>query len=218
SEYSRKAIPQLTRIATIRGLFSRFFKWPYQAKVMKMLEPNRSRMVFMVRFHLSRPAIVGGIYLIPRATYEISDNTPERRRQMGSAVDCGPAGGGGLGTAEAGEVSFTGSFDRRYPARDHGETDHQHWSCRGVFEADQGLQQCLCQRAGGHSGTRDDDPPCEADQCAVHTESASGGANEVGLRRPQSAEPDGPYRQRCEDARRARSGRGAGPLFPAERQ
>ena len=35
-------MPQLMRMATISGLLCRFFKCPYQAKVMKMLEPISS--------------------------------------------------------------------------------------------------------------------------------------------------------------------------------
>src|SRR5580704_5456953 len=36
-QYSKKAIPQLTRM-TFQSAEVRYFKWPYQAKVMKMFE------------------------------------------------------------------------------------------------------------------------------------------------------------------------------------
>lgn len=37
SRYSNSAMPQLTRAATYHGAVARFFRWPYQAKVMNTL-------------------------------------------------------------------------------------------------------------------------------------------------------------------------------------
>src|SRR5450755_762198 len=45
-QYSAKAMIQLMRI-TLNSGTSRYFRWPYQAKVMKMLEMVRSRIVIM---------------------------------------------------------------------------------------------------------------------------------------------------------------------------
>jgi hypothetical protein len=54
SMYSKKAIPQLIRAATIQGLWLSSLRWAYQAKVMKILlkqsretESSMERMVFM---------------------------------------------------------------------------------------------------------------------------------------------------------------------------
>src|SRR5690242_13367598 len=46
-QYSAKAISQLTRITLKRGAW-RYFKCPYQAKVMKILEMVRSNIVVML--------------------------------------------------------------------------------------------------------------------------------------------------------------------------
>src|SRR5271168_4886616 len=43
-QYSKNAMPQLARI-TFHNASLRYFKWPYQAKVMKILEIVSSRMV-----------------------------------------------------------------------------------------------------------------------------------------------------------------------------
>src|SRR5579872_2257592 len=43
-QYSKKAIPQLARM-TIHSGEARYLRCPYQAQVMKMLEPIRRRMV-----------------------------------------------------------------------------------------------------------------------------------------------------------------------------
>ena len=43
--YSKKAMPQLNNITKINGLLLKFFKWPYQANVMKRLEKNKKIMV-----------------------------------------------------------------------------------------------------------------------------------------------------------------------------
>src|SRR5437764_1346541 len=43
-QYSKKAIPQLTKI-TFQRAELRYLRWPYQAKVMKRLEIVNSRMV-----------------------------------------------------------------------------------------------------------------------------------------------------------------------------
>ena len=40
--YSKKAMAQLTSTAIHQGLAERFFRWAYQAKVMKTLESTRS--------------------------------------------------------------------------------------------------------------------------------------------------------------------------------
>jgi hypothetical protein len=45
-QYSKKAMPQLTRI-TFQRAEVRYFRWPYQAKVMKMLEIVSRIMVLM---------------------------------------------------------------------------------------------------------------------------------------------------------------------------
>src|SRR5579862_9280657 len=42
SRYSKNAIPQLSSAATYQGRSARFFRWAYQAKVMKMLEAPSS--------------------------------------------------------------------------------------------------------------------------------------------------------------------------------
>jgi hypothetical protein len=47
SVYSKKAIPQLARIAMTIGRLLRVFRCPYQAKVMKMLDKVRRMMVFI---------------------------------------------------------------------------------------------------------------------------------------------------------------------------
>src|SRR5438270_11192947 len=46
-QYSKKAIPQLTKI-TFHKASLRNFKWPYQAIVMKRLEPVSNRIVRIV--------------------------------------------------------------------------------------------------------------------------------------------------------------------------
>src|ERR1700730_8923863 len=43
-QYSKKAIPQLARI-TFQSASLRYFRWPYHAKVMKMLEIVSNRIV-----------------------------------------------------------------------------------------------------------------------------------------------------------------------------
>src|ERR1700682_6810779 len=43
-QYSKKAMPQLARM-TFQSASLRYFKWPYQAKVMKMFEMVRRRIV-----------------------------------------------------------------------------------------------------------------------------------------------------------------------------
>jgi len=45
SRYSNSATPQLTRAAVYQGVLARFFRWPYQAKVMKTLLAISSRTV-----------------------------------------------------------------------------------------------------------------------------------------------------------------------------
>src|ERR1700726_338376 len=45
-QYSANAMSQLTVIAANSGVW-RYFRWPYQAMVMKIFEHKRSRMVFM---------------------------------------------------------------------------------------------------------------------------------------------------------------------------
>src|SRR5690348_17980698 len=46
NRYSKKAIPQLASAATIQGLSCRFLRCAYHAKVMKVLEQIKRRMVF----------------------------------------------------------------------------------------------------------------------------------------------------------------------------
>src|SRR4051794_9547511 len=46
-QYSKKAIPQLTS-TTFHSASCRYFRWPYQAVVMKMLDPSSSKIVFIV--------------------------------------------------------------------------------------------------------------------------------------------------------------------------
>ena len=48
-QYSKKAIPQLARIAIQTGFARKSLRWPYQAKVMKTFETRRSRIVGMGR-------------------------------------------------------------------------------------------------------------------------------------------------------------------------
>ena len=45
SRYSNSAMPQLTSAAMYQGLSARFFRWPYQAKVMKTFEATSSTIV-----------------------------------------------------------------------------------------------------------------------------------------------------------------------------
>src|ERR1700681_2848895 len=45
-QYSKKAMPQLARI-TFHSASLRYFRWPYQAKVMKIFEIVSKRMVRM---------------------------------------------------------------------------------------------------------------------------------------------------------------------------
>ena len=45
SRYSNNAMPQLTSAATYQGDVARFFRWPYQAKVMKTLLATSSKTV-----------------------------------------------------------------------------------------------------------------------------------------------------------------------------
>src|SRR6185369_11883634 len=45
NRYSASAMPQLTSAATYHGAVARFFRWPYQASVMKTFEAISSRMV-----------------------------------------------------------------------------------------------------------------------------------------------------------------------------
>ena len=56
-QYSKKAMPQLTRI-TFQRAEVRNFKWPYQAKVMKIFEMVRRMMVLM----FSQFSLWGEIY------------------------------------------------------------------------------------------------------------------------------------------------------------
>src|SRR5271165_2656974 len=51
-QYSKNAISQLTRI-TLNSGSCRYFRWPYQATVMKMFEIVRSRIVLMIESHHS---------------------------------------------------------------------------------------------------------------------------------------------------------------------
>src|SRR5512136_155841 len=48
SRYSARAMPQLTRAAMYHALLFRFFRWPYQAKVMNMLDRTRRIVVLMI--------------------------------------------------------------------------------------------------------------------------------------------------------------------------
>src|SRR5271168_3915277 len=51
-QYSKKAIPQLTRM-TFQSAEVRYFKWPYQANVMKMFEMvSRTMVLIILRFSL----------------------------------------------------------------------------------------------------------------------------------------------------------------------
>jgi hypothetical protein len=54
-QYSKKAMPQLTRI-TFQSASWRNFRWPYQAKVMKMLEKMSRMMVHIVRLYAAAKA------------------------------------------------------------------------------------------------------------------------------------------------------------------
>src|SRR3954471_23598493 len=45
SRYSASAMPQLTKAATYQGAVARFFRWPYQARVMNTLEAISSSTV-----------------------------------------------------------------------------------------------------------------------------------------------------------------------------
>src|SRR5664279_2680713 len=45
SAYSNNAMPQLNRAAMYHGAVARFLRWPYQAKVMKILLPTSNKMV-----------------------------------------------------------------------------------------------------------------------------------------------------------------------------
>src|SRR5580704_9615953 len=56
-QYSKKAMPQLTRM-TFQSASWRYFKWPYQAKVMKMLEKVRRTIVHMEKLDVARPTEV----------------------------------------------------------------------------------------------------------------------------------------------------------------
>ena len=47
-QYSRRAMLQLARIAIHRGEF-RYFKWPYQAKVIKTFEID-NKITVLIRF------------------------------------------------------------------------------------------------------------------------------------------------------------------------
>lgn len=55
--YSNSAMPQLTAIAVVSGALL-YFRWPYQAKVMKMFE-NSSRTMGAMR---SRRGGMGGAF------------------------------------------------------------------------------------------------------------------------------------------------------------
>src|SRR5262245_55141415 len=62
-QYSKKAIPQLTRIAAISELCL-YFRCPYQAKVMNTLEARSSTMVSM----LLRYAVACALWLVVCST------------------------------------------------------------------------------------------------------------------------------------------------------
>src|SRR5438034_8570661 len=63
-QYSRNAIPQLARI-TFQRPSLRYFKWPYQAKVMKMFEMVSKTMVR----NLARPLPEKKFHLLSCWTY-----------------------------------------------------------------------------------------------------------------------------------------------------
>ena len=46
--YSKSAMPQLTRAAIIHERFDRFFRWPYQANVIKILLQHKSKAVVII--------------------------------------------------------------------------------------------------------------------------------------------------------------------------
>src|SRR5258705_9520564 len=52
SRYSKNAIPQLASTATISGFEPRFFKWPYQANVMKTFDATSNNTVERIGFIL----------------------------------------------------------------------------------------------------------------------------------------------------------------------
>src|ERR1700685_4735790 len=77
-QYSAKAMTQLIRITLKSGAW-RYFKWPYQAKVMKMLEIVRRMMVVM------RPFSTNLSILHHRGHREHRGGQPLRHRVVDSA-------------------------------------------------------------------------------------------------------------------------------------
>src|SRR4051812_27770822 len=61
SRYSARAMPQLTSAAMYQGEVARFFRCPYQAKVMKMLEPISSSTVCSEGARKEVSAVMAGL-------------------------------------------------------------------------------------------------------------------------------------------------------------